>query len=127
MGTHRVHRHLEELLRDWRPAVASEMASLAPEPARTAGELVAAAFARFKLSDRLSEAAVMKAWAEAAGPLHARHTRPRAFRDGILIVSVSNSALLSELRTYSKKLILQRLRDRLGAVKLRDIAFRMDG
>jgi len=103
------------------------MAALAPDNARSTAELVAAAMTRFKLTDQLNEPAVIKAWAEAAGPLHARHTQPRALRNGTLIVSVSNSALLSELRTFAKRVILQRLQAQFGANRVRDIAFRLDG
>lgn len=123
----RPSKNLLAVLRDWRPTVPGEMASLAPDKARSPAELVAAVIARFKLTDQLSESAVLKAWAEAAGPLHARHTQPRALRNGTLIVSVSNSSLLSELRTYAKRVILQRLQAKFGAQRVRDIAFRLDG
>jgi predicted nucleic acid-binding Zn ribbon protein len=103
------------------------MASLAPDKTRSTGELVAAAMTRFKLTDQLSESAVIKAWAEAAGPLHARHTQPCALRNGTLIVSVSNSVLLSELRTYAKRFILKNLQAKFGANRVRDIAFRIEG
>jgi predicted nucleic acid-binding Zn ribbon protein len=121
------NKHLAAALRAWRPTVPGDMASLAPDKTHPAIELVAAAMARFKLSDQLNEAAVLKAWADAAGPLHARHTQPRALRNGTLIVSVSNSSLLSELRTFAKRVILQRLQEKFGAGRVRDIAFRLDG
>lgn len=120
-------KDLIAVLRAWRPTVPGEMASLAPDKARSPADLVAAAMARFKLTDQLNESAVIKAWAEAAGPLHARHTQPRALRNGTLIVSVSNSSLLSELRTYAKRFILKNLQARFGASRVRDIAFRLDG
>ena len=123
----RLSKNLIAALRAWRPTVPGEMASLAPDKARDSTELVAAAMARFKLTDQLNESAVIKAWAEAAGPLHVRHTQPRGLRNGVLIVSVSNSSLLSELRTYAKRVILQRLQAKFGSNRVRDIAFRMDG
>jgi predicted nucleic acid-binding Zn ribbon protein len=120
-------KNLIAALRDWRPTIPGEMASLAPDKARGPAELVAAAMARFKLTDQLNESAVIKAWTEAAGPLHARHTQPRALRNGVLVVSVSNSTLLAELRTYAKRIILHRLQEKFGSNRVRDIAFRMDG
>ncbi|MBI5397605.1 MAG: DUF721 domain-containing protein [Verrucomicrobia bacterium] len=123
----RPSKNLIAALRAWRPTVPGEMASLAPDKARGAAELVTAAMTRFKLTDQLNESAVIKAWAEAAGPMHARHTQPRALRNGTLIVSVSNSALLAELRTYAKRFILKNLQAKFGANRVRDIAFRLDG
>src|SRR2546421_9573727 len=65
-----------------------------------------------------------RAWAEAAGPEYARHTRVVALRRGVLEVEVANAVLLQELTHYHKKRLLQAVRGRLSNTTLTDLRFR---
>lgn len=65
-----------------------------------------------------------RAWAEAAGAEHARHTRVVALRRGVLEIEVANGVLLQELTHFHKKRLLQLLRSRLSNTTLTDLRFR---
>ena len=65
-----------------------------------------------------------RAWAEAAGPVHAPHTRIGALRRGVLEVVVDNAVLLQELAHYHKRRLLEALRKRLPNTPLSDLRFR---
>ena len=67
-----------------------------------------------------------RAWAEAAGPEFARHTRVVALRRGVLEVEVANAVVLQELAHFHKKRLLQVLRGRLSNTTLNDLRFRAD-
>ena len=65
-----------------------------------------------------------QAWAEAAGPTHAAHTRVNGLRRGVLEVVVDNAVLLQELAHYHKRRLLEALRKRLPNTPLSDLRFR---
>jgi predicted nucleic acid-binding Zn ribbon protein len=65
-----------------------------------------------------------RAWVEAAGPIHAAHTRIGALRRGVLEVNVDNAVLLQELAHYHKRRLLEALRKRLPNTPLSDLRFR---
>jgi predicted nucleic acid-binding Zn ribbon protein len=65
-----------------------------------------------------------KAWAEAAGPEHAAHTRVGALRRGVLEVVVDSAVLHQELAHYHKRRLLEALRKRLPNTPLSDLRFR---
>lgn len=117
----------ERTLREWRPPLPSDLASLAADTARSAGELVTAALSQLKLDEQLDEAAVFAAWSEIVGPMLAKHSIPRALRHGVLTVGVANPAIHQELRGDLKRNILARLQKRFGANRVRDIMFRVIG
>src|SRR3954465_13627066 len=65
-----------------------------------------------------------QAWAEAAGPAFADHTRIGGLRRGVLEVSVGNGVLLQELAHYHKRRLLEELRRRLPGITFTDLRFR---
>jgi predicted nucleic acid-binding Zn ribbon protein len=65
-----------------------------------------------------------RAWAEAAGPTHAAHTRVSGIRRGVLEVVVDNAVLLQELAGFHKRRLLEALRKRLPNTPLSDLRFR---
>ena len=64
-------------------------------------------------------------WREVAGPTLAAGTKPLALRNGVLNIAVSNSALLAELSSYHKPLLLAELQARHPEFKLRDLKFKL--
>ena len=120
-------KHLQATLRDWRPTLPNDLRSLAPDRAVGSDKLIAGALKRLNLGERLNEKAIFEAWAEIAGPLASRHSQPRSMRNGVLYVTVSNSTLLSQLRTYDKPVILKRLRAKFGQQRIREIVFWYQG
>jgi predicted nucleic acid-binding Zn ribbon protein len=65
-----------------------------------------------------------RAWADAAGPIHAAHTRLGGVRRGVLEVVVDNAVLLQELAHYHKRRLLEALRKQLPNTPLSDLRFR---
>lgn len=65
-----------------------------------------------------------KAWAAAAGPEHAAHTRVAGIRRGILEVEVNNSVLLQELAQFHKRRLLNTLRSSLAGTTVTDLRFK---
>ncbi len=65
-----------------------------------------------------------RAWAEAAGPEFAEHTRVSGIRRGVLEIEVDNAVLLQELAHFHKRRLLQELRSRLPNTILNDLRFR---
>ena len=118
---------VERTLRAWRPALPSELASLAADTALPARQLVTAALGQLKLGEQLDEAEVAAAWSELVGPMLSKHSTPRGLRHGVLTVGVANPLIQQELRGNLKRDILARLQQRFGARRIRDIQFRVMG
>ncbi len=91
-----------------------------------------------KLSDVLSKVIAMRgigrirgdqqlaqAWKSVAGPEIADGSRPTTLRNGLLLVVVSSSALLSELVSFHKANILARLKADHPNLKVRDLKFKL--
>lgn len=66
-------------------------------------------------------------WRETAGEQIARQTRAGTIRNGVLQVGVSNSALLSELASFHKWSLLERLQKDHPRLGITDIKFRLRG
>jgi predicted nucleic acid-binding Zn ribbon protein len=88
------------------------------------GEILSRLFAARGWGRRQGRLHLEKAWAEAAGPEFAAHTRPGAVRRGVLEVVVDNAVLLQELAHFHKRRLLEQLRRRLPDIPLTDLRFR---
>jgi predicted nucleic acid-binding Zn ribbon protein len=66
-------------------------------------------------------------WHEAAGESIASRTKVLGLRNGMLLVAVGNSALLSELAAFHRHSLLESLRSRNPQMHIRDIRFRLRG
>jgi predicted nucleic acid-binding Zn ribbon protein len=72
------------------------------------------------------DAQLQNAWRDAVGQPIAKQTRAVAIRRGVLHVSVSNSALLSELNGFHKQLLLGKLTEMHGDLKIKELKFKLD-
>src|SRR4051812_34403674 len=88
------------------------------------GEILSRLFTARGWGRRQDRLHLEKAWAEAAGPEHAAHTRVNALRRGVLEVVVGNAVLLQELTHFHKRRLLEQLRRRLPGTPLTDLRFR---
>jgi predicted nucleic acid-binding Zn ribbon protein len=88
------------------------------------GEILGRLFAARGWGRRQERLRLEQAWAEAAGPEHAAHTRANSLRRGVLEVVVDNAVLLQELAHYHKRRLLEQLRRRLPGTSLNDLRFR---
>ena len=88
------------------------------------GEVLAQLFTSRGWGRRQERLRLEQAWAEAAGPEHAAHTRANSLRRGVLEVVVDNAVLLQELAHFHKRRLLELLRRRLPGTPLTDLRFR---
>jgi predicted nucleic acid-binding Zn ribbon protein len=92
-----------------------------PEPLR---EILSRLFTARGWGRRQGQLQLEKAWADAAGPDFAAHTRVGALRRGVLEVVVGNAVVLQELAHYHKRRLLDALRRQLPRTPLTDLRFR---
>src|SRR5207253_10811598 len=97
------------------------MADKGPEPL---GEILSRLFAARGWGRRQARMHLEEAWAEAAGPEIAKHTRVVQLRRGVLEVEVNNGVLLQELAHYHKRRLLEQLRGRLPGTPVCDLRLR---
>lgn len=70
---------------------------------------------------------LQEVWSEVAGEVIAKQTRVTGVKNGVLQVGVANSGLLSELASFHKYSLLERLQGDHPQLNLRDIKFRLRG
>jgi predicted nucleic acid-binding Zn ribbon protein len=95
--------------------------SRGPEPL---GEILSRVFTARGWGRKQDRLRLEQAWAAAAGPEHAAHTRVNGLRRGVLEVEVTGAVLMQELAHYHKRKLLERLRERLPGTTLTDLRFR---
>ena len=88
------------------------------------GEILSRLFTVRGWGRRQDRLRLEQAWAEAAGPDIAPHTRVAGLRRGALEVTVGNGVLLQELAHYHKRRLLEALRRRLPDTPITDLRFR---
>jgi predicted nucleic acid-binding Zn ribbon protein len=92
-----------------------------PEPL---GEILGRLFTARGWGRRQERLRLEEAWATAAGPMAAEHTRVNGVRRGVLEVVVDNAVLLQELAHFHKRRLLGQLQERLPGMALNDLRFR---
>ncbi len=88
------------------------------------GEVLSRLFTARGWGRRQERLRLEDAWADAAGPEIAPHTRVGALRRGVLEVTVANASLLQDLAHFHKRRLLTELRRRLPNTPLTDLRFR---
>lgn len=66
-------------------------------------------------------------WKSVAGEMIAGQTRVSGIKNGILQIGVASSALMSELASFHKFSLLERLQSDHSQLKVRDIKFKLRG
>lgn len=88
------------------------------------GEILSRLFAARGWGRKQERLRFEQAWATAAGPDHALHSKIGALRRGVLEILVDNAPLLQEMTHYHKRRLLQSLREQLPNVTITDLRFR---
>ena len=88
------------------------------------GEILSRLFAARGWGRKQERLRLERAWAEAAGPEFAPHTRVAGFRRHVLEVEVRGGVLLQELSQFHKRRLLEALRKSLPGVTVTDLRFR---
>src|SRR4051812_43493020 len=92
-----------------------------PEPI---GEVLSRLFTARGWGRKQDRLRLEQAWAAAAGPDVAPHTRVGAFRRGVLEVEVTGGVLHQELAHFHKRRLLEALRQALPGTTVSDLKFR---
>ncbi|WP_010587807.1 DUF721 domain-containing protein [Schlesneria paludicola] len=66
-------------------------------------------------------------WKAVAGPELAAQTRPLQVSRGVLMVSVENAPLLSEISAFQGPELLQRLKQKAPHLKIKNLKFKLSG
>jgi predicted nucleic acid-binding Zn ribbon protein len=93
--------------------------------AKAVGGLVAKWMAELGLEERLREEEITRAWAEIVGPFVAKHSAPHSLEKGVLTVRVLQPTVHYELDRVFKPKLLEKLKTRFGASKIRELKFRL--
>jgi predicted nucleic acid-binding Zn ribbon protein len=109
----------DEILREWRGY--DEAKSLA-EGTHAAGKFVSAVLRAAGAEDGLHEDQVRSAWKELAGDFISRHTEPVSVKNGHLVLRVTQPAMRFHLEQM-KPMLLQRIREQLGATQIQSVKF----
>ena len=96
-----------------------------PDRTQAVGETLEKVMRQLGLQERLTEVQILSAWKDIVGEWFALHTHPERIRDGTLYVRVIQSSIHYELDRNWKTRILQKLKARFGASRVRDIRFRV--
>jgi predicted nucleic acid-binding Zn ribbon protein len=96
-----------------------------PDRAQPVGDSLEKVMRKLGLDERLTEGQILAAWKQIVGDWFALHTCPDRLRDGILYVRVIQSSIHYELDRNCKSRIIQKLKARFGATRIRDIRFRL--
>ena len=115
----RSERIRQQVLREWRGA--DDPADLSEGIHRPA-ESLTAILRRFGIQDGLDEEDVKRAWKDLAGDFIAAHSTPDSVKGGQLVLRVTQPAMRFHLEQM-KPMLLERLRTRFGAEKIRTIRF----
>ena len=96
-----------------------------PDRTQRVGQTLEKVMGQLGLAERLTEGQILAAWKEIVGDWFAIHTCPERIRNGVLHVRVVQSSVLYELDRNCKAKILQKLKARFGAKRIRDIRFQI--
>jgi len=123
-------RSLASMNSDLRAKVLSEWRGYRERPAQTdrtqaVGDTLEKVMRQLGLAERLTEGQILAAWKDIVGEWFALHTFPDRIRDGVLYVRVVQSSVHYELDRNWKPKIIQKLKTRFGANRVRDIRFRI--
>lgn len=96
-----------------------------PRPDRTvsAGDAAAKWLHSLGLSERITENDIQSAWRDIVGDFLAAHSAPSRLREGTLFVCVIQPTVHYELDRIWKPQVLQKLKSRYGATRIRAVKF----
>jgi predicted nucleic acid-binding Zn ribbon protein len=92
---------------------------------RSVADTLGAVMRQLGIEERLTESQILAAWREIVGEWFALHTHPDRLREGVLYVRVVQSSIHCELDRNCKAQIVQKLKARFGAKRVRDLKFRV--
>ncbi len=112
----------EQALREWRRGAAKET----DLTNKSLGRVLERLLPKLGLEQQVRHGQLVKDWPKIVGHANARHSKPVAFREGVLVVSVDSSVWRMEFE-HQKQLWLRKVAAHLRPTKLRGIEFRVEG
>jgi len=113
-------RRRQALIADWRGVANPVEGHLT---AQLAGDLVGAIFKKCGLAERAKLEDVLAAWTEIVGAFLSEQTKPDSVQRGVLTVRLLQPAVHHALM-MEKPRILQRIREQLSHVGIKDVRFK---
>ncbi len=92
---------------------------------RTMPEILAEAMHKLGLEETMITSQILELWPEVVGSFIASHTQPEVLRNHVLTVRVAQPTLRYELERNLRKQLIVRLNEALGAIRVRELQFRM--
>jgi predicted nucleic acid-binding Zn ribbon protein len=112
------------VLREWQPFARHDRPLDAPR-AQHLERLIPTVMKSLGLKQRLEQSQVFYLWPQIVGADVAKHAQPVALKNGNLILAVDHPIWLQELKRHHKALLLQKVRQTIGAQAVKDIIFRI--
>ncbi|MFV0415874.1 MAG: DUF721 domain-containing protein [Chthoniobacterales bacterium] len=113
-------RHRRMVLTEWRGFPPKRKERLT-----SVGDVLEKLVPRLGLGERLDEQQIQNAWRSLVGDFLAEHSRPASLRNKVLVIQVLQPSVHYELDRVWRGKILDRLQERFGRAKIRDIRFRV--
>lgn len=88
-------------------------------------DVIASVIMDFQSPEKQNRQKLTQKWAEIAGPLISKHTRPSLTKDGRLYVWVDNATLAFELSQKYRQSLLKRIQALLGESEVKTLQFRV--
>ena len=117
------------MTRDGKPSKSVPGTGARPRPGdpQTLGTALSQLFALRGYAHAKGDAQLSEAWKDLAGERIAERTAVLGVNRGVLQVGVASAALLGELASFHRQRLVEDLKTRFPALKLRDIKFRLRG
>ena len=119
-NSHKVHLK-RKLLEEWRGLPLPRK----PEPAKSLSNEVGEALDPRGVGSSITETDVMSAWNEMMPKVISENTRPTAFRNGYIEISVLQPSILYTLDRQMKMDILKKFQSVFGKSNLKGVNFRL--
>ena len=87
------------------------------------GDFLTDTLAQYSISYNSFILKVWDIWEEALGDFISSHTKPEAFKNGLLIVNVDNPAMMQQLH-FLKKEVISKLNKAIGKDEIKNIKFK---
>lgn len=115
----------QRVLAAWRGWDATPQEKARERSARAVHDVMPRVLQSLRMEQRQAEAEIVRVWNNLIDPVITAHAQPTGLARGTLFVNVDSNVWLSEIVSYRRREILDRLRHSFGADLIKKIAFRV--
>ncbi len=114
----------QRVLAQWRGIDVQPLEHARPR-ARALGDILPKVLTGLRIDRRRAEAEIVRVWNHLLDPAIVAHAQPTGLRKGTLFITVDSNVWLSEILTYRRKEILDRLQHSFGRDTIAKLSFRV--